>query len=347
MKIRIKLLLLILILTSFCCGDNNEAKLASSNSKQIANHSIAKSIDSIDTLKVCTFNIQFLGHFNKKDNSSLADVLKVYDIVVVQELVAPPYDGIYPDGELFKPDDESKAFFDAMSANGFQYILSDEDTGTNDEIHINTSATEWWVTFYKNDRVNLADGLPSGFLEADRSNNPDFERVPFAFGFRSVTGKLDFVLISVHLQPGSSQSDMNRRQEELSSISQWINTHNQIEKDFIILGDMNIENASELNKVTPTGYLSLNNECRPTNTLQGEGKSKPYDQIMFNVDYTTQDIDTSFDCRVIDLIGQMRNYWHSDEPYPGNPYDHNKFRQYYSDHHPLEFRMFVRNMDDD
>jgi hypothetical protein len=50
-----------------------------------------------DTLTICSFNIQFLGHFKKKDDNALAEILKDSDIVVVQELVTPPIAGTYPD----------------------------------------------------------------------------------------------------------------------------------------------------------------------------------------------------------------------------------------------------------
>ena len=33
--------------------------------------------------------------------------------------------------------------------------------------------------------------------------------------------------------------------------------------------------------------------------------------------------------------------------YPGDPYDHNLFRQYYSDHHPVIFRMEYGGVDGD
>ncbi len=49
-------------------------------------------------------------------------------------------------------------------------------------------------------------------------------------------------------------------------------------------------------------------------------------------------VDSVFDLRVIDLIGAMRGSWASPEPYPGDPYVHNTFKQYRSDLHPVVFR---------
>jgi len=101
------------------------------------------------TIRICPFNIMWLGHYTKKDDSALASILKDYDPVVVQELTAPPASGTYPDNTAYTSDAEAKEFFDEMEALGFEYELSEEDTGTNDDIHTITPSTEWWVAFYK------------------------------------------------------------------------------------------------------------------------------------------------------------------------------------------------------
>lgn len=301
--------------------------------------------DETGRLTICSFNIQFLGHFKKKDDTALATILKKYDIVVIQELVAPPIAGTYPDGEAYSADQESAEFFEAMEQLGFAYKLSEEDTGTNDEIHKSTSATEWWVAFYKLESVEYASDIPSGFLAEDRSNHEDYERVPYAFAFRSPDNKVDFVLISVHLQPGDSAADQARRQHELTAIANWIASNSDEEKDFIILGDMNIKDAAELTTATSSGYLSLNDECRPTNT--NLNSPRPYDHVMYNTRFTTE-IDTAFDLKVIDLIEVMEPLWTpTDVNYPGEPYNHNLFKQYYSDHHPVVFKIKVSGNDDD
>jgi hypothetical protein len=67
---------------------------------------------------------------------------------------------------------------------------------------------------------------------------------------------------------------------------------------------------------------------------------------MFN-SANTGEIDEEFDLEVIDLVEAMRDSWVSEDPYPGDPYDHNLFKQYYSDHHPVVFRMISPAADDD
>lgn len=135
-------------------------------------------------LRVISFNIKFVGNSPQKRNDDLAEMLAAYDLVFVQELVAPPYPGTFPDGTPFVPDAEAAAFFAAMKAKRFEYVLSEEDTGTRPRNHLNSSATEWFVAFYKPGRVTPVSDLPHGFLADDRTDHPDFERVPYVYSLR-------------------------------------------------------------------------------------------------------------------------------------------------------------------
>ena len=140
--------------------------------------------------------------------------------------------------------------------------------------------------------------------------------------------------------------------EELAAIEEWVDGHDDEEKDFITLGDMNFKDCDELEAATPAGFRSLNDECEATNT--NVNGPKPFDHVMYRPAFT-KEIDKQFDFRVFNLIEAMRPFWNSTEPYPGgsvNPiglpqYDHNRFRAIYSDHHPVVFRMTVLATDDD
>lgn len=309
--------------------------------------SAAVADDEPTALLICSFNIQFLGSSTRRRNDDLAAILEPYDIVVIQELVAPPYPGAFPDGTPFRPDPEAAAFFDAMAARGFEHLLSIEDTGPGDRNQSNGTGTEWFAAFYRPGRVVPAGDLPNGFIADDRTNHPDYGRVPHAFAFRDVAERADFVLISVHLPPDATTAARARRAHELRAINDWVVAMDSTtgERDFIILGDMNIYTAEELATVTPSGFLSLNDECRPTNTTIRS--ARPYDHVMYRPLYTTE-IDTEFDLQVVDLIEAMRPRWDTTlGPYPGDPYDHDKFRAYYSDHHPIVFRLVLPPRDDD
>lgn len=293
-----------------------------------------------DTLSIVSFNIQFLGSFKKRDDEALAKIVAPYDMVVVQELVAPPIAGTYPDGSPYKADKEAKEFTDAMAAHGFSFVLSPEDTGTGDRIHTGGTGTEWFITFYKPGRVTPDADLPNGFLADDRSNHPDYERVPYAASFKTNNGP-DFVLISVHLMPGAREEE--RRAHELATIASWVDLQTGPEKDFIILGDMNIEDCEELAKVMPVGFASLNDTCFPTNTnLNGP---KPYDHVLYRPANSSEILP---EFSVLNLIEAAEPFWNrSIGAFPGTPYDHNTFRQYYSDHHPVVFELVLDQGDDD
>ena len=110
--------------------------------------------------------------------------------------------------------------------------------------------------------------------------------MPFAFPFRSTDGHLDFVLVSVHLKPGDSRSDMSRRSVELSAIDDWIQRNNDVEKDFLVLGDMNFKNCDEIGTAVPSGLSSLNEACLTTNTnINGP---RPYDNVLYYEDSTVR-----------------------------------------------------------
>jgi len=297
-----------------------------------------------DAISVCSFNIQFLGNYKLKDDEALTELLEDFDIVVIQELVAPPVDVTYPDGDTDAADPEAKEFFDSMTARGFDYWLSEEDTGTNGTIHQAGTGTEWWVAFYKSDVVEKALDLPHGFLAEDRSDHPDYERVPYAFSFRSSDSHADFVLVSVHLQPGSSAADATRRKHEIDAVADWISDTETSEQDFIILGDMNIEDGDELASFVPYGFESLNSGCAPTNT--NPNSQRPYDHVLFHPSPTSE-MDQAYGFRVIFLVSELEGNWEGEVPYPGNPYDHGTFSQYFSDHNPVHFALKPQQVDDD
>jgi len=43
----------------------------------------------------------------------------------------------------------------------------------------------------------------------------------------------------------------------------------------------------------------------------------------------------------------MKHLWNQDTPYTGEPYEHDEFRKYFSDHHPVVFKLTVSDADDD
>ena len=132
--------------------------------------------------------------------------------------------------------------------------------------------------------------------------------------------------------PGNREAE--KRKAELLGIANWIDQNDSQERDFYIVGDMNIQDAAELEAATPPGFVSLNDECRKTNTATGS--DKPYDHVLYRPAEhpESNEVDEAFDFQVVNLIDAMRDSWRDASPYPGDPYSGNLFAQYYSDHHP-------------
>ncbi len=101
------------------------------------------------SITICSWNIQSLGLSKVRDNAALAQVVKDYDIVVVQELIAAPQKPV--SNKLPSSPQRAQLFFDEMNKLGFKYVISESDTGVNKKAGIfnNGTATEWFVTFYK------------------------------------------------------------------------------------------------------------------------------------------------------------------------------------------------------
>ena len=79
----------------------------------------------------------------------------------------------------------------------------------------------------------------------------------FATAFKFKVSGNDFVLISVNLKLGNGSKDKARRKVELSSIAQWIDSQDEIEKDFFILGDMNFKSCAEITERIPENHSAL------------------------------------------------------------------------------------------
>ncbi|MDP1736016.1 MAG: endonuclease/exonuclease/phosphatase family protein [Caulobacter sp.] len=295
-------------------------------------------------LLAVSFNVQFLGHFTNRNDQALAEMLKRYDLVIVQELNAPPVAGRYPDGRRYQADPEAANFFKAMTDRGFLYVLSEEDTSKGARAHPGGTGGEWWVAFYKPNAIAPATDLytSTGFLAQDRTANPDYDRVPYAFAFRA--GSEDMVFISVHFRADPGPANRARRAHELATVASWIASRPGTERDYIVLGDMNFENCTEVKRALPQRMISLNAACLSTTT--GPGGKEPYDHVMFDPIFTKAEIPSEF--AVIDLVAEMRSSWASTTaPYPGDPYIHNDFRPIYSDHNPVLFTILVDGVDDD
>jgi len=138
--------------------------------------------------------------------------------------------------------------------------------------------------------------------------------------------------------------DQVRRAHEMQTIADWMNSSSSEETDFLIVGDRNIKNASELTDFLPDGFASLNFDCVQTNTQPD--KPKPYSHVVYQTT-AVDEVDDGFGFQVVDLITAMKATWPDETTYPGEPYKGNLFGQYYSDHCPVVFQLTMPETDDD
>jgi len=302
-------------------------------------------VAALESLTVCSFNINQLGHYPEKDGRALAHVLAGFDIVVVQGIVAPPYDGTFPDGDPYEPEGHVAEFFDDMTARwGYAYSLSEEDTGKRLLNHSNEPWTEWSVVFYDSSKLLLADGLPNEYIAEDVTANPLFDRVPHAFSLQHIDTGFDFVVISVNLHSGSDTADRVRRAGELQAISAWIDGQKTGETEYIILGSLNFADCTEALSCTPSACQFLNptysGDCLSTDATLNP--ASPFDGVLFT---QRVEVDFVFGLRVIDLVYGLAAVWN---PY-GEPmdtaYEEHGFTRTLSTHNPIVFRFQLASGD--
>lgn len=323
-------------------------------------------VSTPDGSEICSFNIQFLGNSKVRKNQELANMLNEHKctMVVIQEVVAPPDLRLLPGNEYYgkselpvfpqtknpwKPQPAVTDFFISMQAVGYDgFWISEQDTGPGEANENNGSATEWWVIFYKKSIWKEARDLPHGFLDQKVTANANWDRVPYAFSMRHVSDKFDLVLIDVHLRPGAEGSSVERRKVELSSIQNWIQSkrEQQSERDYVVIGDCNIEGNKELSSLVNFDFISLNQlALLMTNT--NINSPKPYDHVFFDPLSSTE-ISATKGLEVISLVNEMRKTWSvMNGDYPGDQYNHNLFRFYYSDHNPIKITIDLPDQDDD
>ena len=298
-----------------------------------------------DTITICSFNIKFLGHYKNRENKMLGEILNPYDIVVVQEMVSPPSPGVFPSNkETYQADIESKDFVEAMKNQGFSYWISTEDTGPTQN-HVNSTASEWWITFYRNNIIVPDSSRFYGFLDNTLAGNAQFERVPFCMPFKSLDNRSTFSLISLHLKPGNGKSARERRSNEIKTVFDWVDSQNESNKDFIVLGDFNIYKKEEFEKYESKGVFSLNEDCISTNTKKYEDpeKGNPYDHVFYNTFSENEIIKSSF--AVVDIMSIVKQL-NTEEIFTYEPYEHGLFSTRFSDHAPVSFN-YVLGVDND
>jgi len=302
---------------------------------------------AMEWLSVCSFDIHDLGYYEEKDVRALAHTLSAYDIVAIQGIVAPPYAGTFPDGEPYVPEPSVAAFFDEMTVRwGYAYILSEEDTGKRLIHHSNEPWTEWFALFYDPAKLEPASPLPRGFLAEDRTANPVYDWVPYAFPLRHLGTGFDFVVVSVRLHEGSAEQDRAKRASELEAIAAWIRGQLTAETEFLIVGNMGFADCAEILAGVPSDLRFLNPDhtgaCHMTDAAPQP--RSPADAILF---VRRVQVDHVFGLRVIDLYRGLAAIWNPDGDPIEAAYADRRFAARISDRNPVVVRFQTASGDYD
>ena len=290
-----------------------------------------------------SFNIKWLGHYKDKENVQLAQFLAPYDLIAVQELVDPPFEGVYEDGIAYVQDQESLQFFKAMEQEGFSYWISNGDSG-KEKNHIVGPTDEWSVVFYKATKLIPDSSRFYGFVDTPLVLNPVFDRVPYVFPFCSVDRKSTFSVVNLHLTQGAGAAAIQQRQKQFQHLMTWVKSQKERNQDFLLMGDCNVYRSEELFVVHQHGYKSLNSALKPTTTTQySSGKGNPFDHCFYGDSSQYEIIGDSF--QVLDLRAWLLNQ-KAINMMGIAPFKNGLFSYRYSDHLPIQF-LYILGIDTD
>lgn len=291
-------------------------------------------------LTLATFTIDGAGVYSTRDNEALACLVAPYDLVVVHGLGTVPYAGTFPDGQPYRPSQAAADLFDAFRRQGFEYVMAPEDTGHVPTNHLSSGLTTYPVVFFKPDRVHVAQDKPSGYIDPDRTANPNYDRVPFAVAFERADGFYDFYVVSVELAEGSLKDA--RRRFELGALTGWLQQNAQNERDVFISGGFDFNDCDEIASNLPPILEPADHNCVTTNI----SNKRPTAGWLVLRGGTGE---VMGEPAVINIIREMQPFWvyKYGEGYPGDPLDFGLFAQTYSGHKPVVIGIIPSSDDED
>ena len=179
----------------------------------LAIHASASLLAADDSVIIASWNVQNLGP--AKDVTSLAQVIRHFDIVALQEA---------------ENRDDVRRLLDEIrritAPDAWKEI-------TSDEVGVGGYA-EHYAFIYRSDCVTYIEGSSGVYPE---TSPDDFAREPFFATFRA--DEFDFTLIAVHVIWGESAAARTRECERLLSVWEYVQELDPYENDLILLGDFN------------------------------------------------------------------------------------------------------------
>ncbi|SFM49703.1 endonuclease/exonuclease/phosphatase family protein [Methanolobus profundi] len=182
--------------------------------------SITTSFSPDDTLRIGAFNVQVFG-VTKADKPEvmdvLADIVRTYDIVAIQEIRDKSETALPELVELVNSDGSS-----------YDYVVS-ERLGR-------TTSKEQYAYIYDSTAVELT-GDPQTYPEPEGTD--PFHRQPYIASIKAINGDYDAVLMVIHTDPDEATEEINA----LDDVLEYSESIYSDEKDFIIMGDLNADGS--------------------------------------------------------------------------------------------------------
>ncbi len=317
-KKRLILLLLIAIMLPFSgCIDENTTSDITEATEILEN--IAHSIETeesqpdpenatssyaepgIDVIRVGAFNVQVFG-VSKADNSEvmdiLADIVRTYDIVAIQEIRDKSQTALLELVELVNSDGSQ-----------YNYTVSDR-LGR-------TSSKEQYAYLYNTRTVGLV-GTPETYPEPNGTD--PFHRQPYIASFATLNGNYDAVFVVIHTDPDEATEEINVLDEVLN----YTQSVYPDEEDFIIMGDFNADGSyfdeggiSDLDLYTWVIDDSLDTTTKSTNytydrivLTDSDDLAEDFGVFRYDLEYM---LDTNLTIAVSDHYPVYAEFWVMDD----------------------------------
>jgi hypothetical protein len=280
-----------------------------------------------ETLNIATWNIREFGRMRRRKRRSeaaihyIAEILNQFNLIAIVELR-----------------DDLTDLKRVMEVLGpyWRAVFSDFNT--------DRAGNRERIAYLYDKRVATFTGLAAEANPPLKKNRVTGEyeptivwwRSPFMASFRA--GNFDFILLTVHIRWGESDTS---RIPELEKLAEWVDKRCKekyvVDKDIIVMGDFNIpEINDQLYRAITSRGLEIPEALRGTDHGSNLARNKRYDQILHYRRYTT----------TLKGVGGVLDFYRNDwralfpeEEYPDM--DDDDFTYQMSDHLPLWVQLYT------
>lgn len=212
-----------------------------------------------ENILIATWNIQqFSNRHGRRAIQYMADICERFDIIALQEV---------------KTDLRGLQRLQGLLPGNYKILLSDP-TGNSERF-----------AFLYDKRTVIPTGLVCeiGFpVSAKKHEGYQLHRMPYCASFRA--GRFDFVIVTAHIYFGKTKKERKQREEEIKRLVEFVARRSRTErnkvfdKDFFIVGDLNIEKADDpfFDALTSEGFVM---PAKLKNLKTNFNRDKTFDKI--------------------------------------------------------------------